>query len=149
MKSNLLFGLLLCQTFAVTGASDPIERYYACMFASYYDWQDCQPSCALVRAIAKGKQSVPRKLMRFYRDEIHPRCPEKLRSDLEALTDCCFLGTLKRGALRDVLERFWATLPEEDALDLRQLIRTENLAQMWACLTWYALCVDSHEESSY
>ena len=144
MQTTTLFGQLLSQTFTVSGTNDPMERYYASMFASFFDWQDSQPSCASVRAIARGEQTVPRKLLRYYRDAAHPRCPEKLLADLEALTDCCFLDAGKRRALQDVLEQFWASLPKEDSQDLHQLICGRNLVQMWASLTWYALCADQH-----
>lgn len=142
MKSTTLFGLLLSRTFAVSGTADPIERYYASMFASYFDWLDSQPSCAAVKAIAKGACPAPRKLLRFYRDGDHPRCPKKLAEDLSAHLDSCFLSAARRTALRTSLESFLRNLPAEDATDI--LSDAGTLSQLWSCLTWYALCADQY-----
>lgn len=143
MESISLFGLLLHQTYVLSGINDPIERYYASMFASYFDWLDSQPSCASVKAIAKGMCPAPRKLLRFYRDASHPRCPEKLVEDLSALLDSCFHSSSRRTALRMSLEAFLKELPIEDAADI--LADAGDLAQLWGYLTWYALCSDQYE----
>jgi len=143
MESTSLFGLLLSRTFAVSGTDDPIERYYASMFASYFDWLDSQPSCTAVKAIARGKRSVPPKSLRFYWDASHPRCPKILTEDLAALLACCFYSVAQRTALRTSLEAFLKELPAEDAADI--LADAGDLAQLWASLTWYALCADQYE----
>ena len=143
MEPTTLLGLLLTRTFAVSGTLDPIERYYASMFASYFDWLDSQPSCAAVKAIAKGTCTAPRKLLRFYRDASHPRCPKKLAEDLSALLDSCFLSVARRTALRTSLESFLRNLPAEDIPDI--LSDAGDLAQLWTSLTWYALCADQYE----
>lgn len=142
MDATTLFGPLLTRTFAVSGTSDPIERYYASMFSSYFDWLDSQPSCAAAKAIAKGTCPVSRKLLRFYRDVSHPRCPAKLVEDLSALLGSCFLSAARRTALRTSLDAFLKELPAEDAADI--LADAKDLAQLWGYLTWYALCADQH-----
>lgn len=143
MEPTTLLGLLLTRTFAVSGTLDPIERYYASMFASYFDWLDSQPSCAAVKAIAKGTCTAPRKLLRFYRDGGHPRCPKKLEEDLSTFLDNCFYSAAHRTALHTSLEVFMRALPAEDSADI--LANAEDLAQLWGYLTWYALCADQYE----
>jgi len=142
MKTTTLFGQLLSQTFAASGTDDPMERYYASMFSSYFEQRDSQPSCSTVKAIAKGNYPAPRKLLRFYRDASHPRCPEKLLEDLSVFLDNCFYSAFRRTALRTSLEAFLKELPAEDAADI--LADVGDLAQMWASLTWYALCADQY-----
>jgi len=143
MQITTLLGQLLSQTFAVSGTADPIERFYASMFASYFEQLDRQPSCAAVKAIVKGACPAPRMLLRFYRDGCHPRCPEKLVEDLSAFLGSCFYSAVRRTALRTSLEAFLKELPVEDAADI--LADAGDLSQLWASLTWYALCADQHE----
>lgn len=149
MNYSPLFSILLRSTYAASGTSEPIERYYASMFASFHDQSDSQPGCAAVKAIARGKRVVPRKLLHHYRDPDQPRCPRKLKEDLAALADCCFADTARRGALRHTLDAFLLAVPAADAEDLRHMISTGDLIQMWASLTWYAMCSDHHGTASY
>ena len=149
MESTSLFGLLLSRTFAVSGTDDPIERYYASMFASYHDQMDSQPGSTAVNAIARGNRTVPRKLLHHYRNTDYPRCPPKLAEDLSALIDCFFWDAVRHNALRHVLETFLMEIPAADAEDLYQILRAADLVQTWTCLTWYALCGDHHGTASY
>lgn len=145
MRTKTLFGTLLRTTYAASRSAEPLERYYASMFGSYFNQLDAQPSCAAVQAILRGERLPPWKLLRHYRDTTNPRCPCSLKEDLGALVDCCFSGAAQRTKLREALELFLGEIPEEDADDLQQLIESGDIAQMWTCLTWYALCGDLHE----
>lgn len=149
MKQFTLFGKLLKTTCEAGGIMEPIERYYASMFASYYEQTDSQPSSAAVNAIAQRRHSVPRKLLKFYRDVEQPRCPVKLAEDLAALAECCFPDTVRRSALRHALEAFLQDIPAADAEDIQQILCADDLIQMWTCLTWYAICGDHHGTTSY
>ena len=142
MIPTSLFGALLDITYAASGAVDPIECYYASMFASFYDQSDSQPSCAAVKAIARGKGHVPRKLLHHYRDPDCPRCPAKLQEDLHALAYCCFPDAVRRNALRSGLTRYLQSLPAADAEDILAHAADADLIQLWTRLTWYAICGD-------
>lgn len=143
----MLFASILDITYHAGNGTEPIERFYASMFGSYYDKTGSQPSCAAVNAILRGTQLPPRKLLRCYSDPEHPRCPEKLRGDLEALMDTCFADGVRRGALRRGLEAYLGTQPPEEATDLRGIL-AEDLTQNWAILCWHALTVD-YERASH
>lgn len=149
MEQPLLFGRLLRITYAASEAAEPIERYFASMFAGYYDQIDSQPGSAAVNAIIRGNRAVPRKLLHYYRDPEHPRCPPRLAEDLAALADCFFSDAVRRSTLRQALEAFLQELPAEDAQDLRSSLCREDLVQMWTYLTWYALCGDHYGTASY
>lgn len=149
MKQPLLFGNLLRSTYAASEATEPIERYYASMFASYYDQTDSQPGSAAVNAMARGDRAVPRKLLHHYRNTNHPRCPPTLAEDLSVLVDCFFWDAVRRKALRHMLEAFLLDIPAADAEDLRHILCAADLVQMWTCLTWYALCGDYYGTTSY
>lgn len=149
MKHLTLFGVLLQNTYTASGTSEPIERYYATMFSSFYDQSDSQPGCTAVMAIVRGTRGASRKLLGHYRDTEQPRCPRKLNEDLTALADCCFADVSRRDALRHVLETFVQMIPAADAKDLCQSIDKDNLIQMWTYLTWYALCGDLNGTTSY
>lgn len=142
MRIKSLFGTLLSSTYAASGAEEPLERYYASMFSGYFSQTDSQPSCASVKSILRGTGTVPRKLLQFYRDSKHPRCPEKIVEDLSVLAECCFAGASRRNALEKALTAFLQTIPNADAEDLIELISGEDLIHRWTCLTWYALCGD-------
>lgn len=141
MNNIPVFGILLCSTYAASNTREPIERFFASMFGSYYELIGGQPSCATVNAIARGKQTVSNKILRYYWDVNHPRCPEKLMEDLTALAACCFVGATRRKALRYALDAFLNAIPPEDSADLREILCAEDLMQMWTCLIWYAICV--------
>ena len=144
-----MFGKLLCSTYAVSDSMEPIERYYASMFSSYFDKTDSQPGSAAVNAIARGERTVPRKLLFHYRDPGCSRCPPSLVEDLAVMADCFFLGTVRCSALQRTLEQFLTVIPDADAENLRQILCEADLVQMWTCLTWYAICGDHHGTSSY
>ncbi len=148
MKRSLLFGKLLCSTYAASGATEPIERYYASMFASYYDRTDSQPGSAAVNVIARGDRAVPRKLLHHYHNPAAPRSPSRLAEDLAAMADCFFSDAVRRGALRHALEEFLTEIPAADAEDLRHFCGADPV-QIWTCLTWYSLCFDHHGTASY
>lgn len=137
----MYFAALLEITYHASGSSQPIERFYSSQFGSYFDKTGTQPSCTAVNAILRGTQLPPRKLLRCYSDPEHPRCPAKLRDDLEALMDTCIADGVKRGALRRGLEAYLGTLPPAEAADLRGIL-AEDPAQNWAILCWHALTVD-------
>lgn len=149
MKQSLLFGKLLCNTYAACGATEPMERYYASMFASFYDKTDSQPGCVFVNAIARGNRTVPRKLLHHYHDAANPRCPSRLAKDLAVLADCFFQDAVRCFALRQVLETFMTKIPAADAEDLCHILCSADLVQMWTCLTWYAICGDYYGTASY
>ena len=149
MKRSLMFGRLLCATYDASESTEPIERYYASMFASYYDQTDSQPGSAAVNAIARGERTVPRKLLHHYRDPGCSRCPPTLAEDLTAIADCFFASTVRYSALRRALEQFLTEIPATDAEDLRHILCEADLVQMWTCLTWYAICGDHHGTASY
>lgn len=142
MRIRTLFGTILHSTYAASGGKEPLERYYACMFGSYFDHLDAQPSCSTVQAILRGEHLPPRKLLQFYRDPNCPRCPEKLAHDLSALTECCFVDISHREELEQTLSAFLKNIPEADVKDLLELFSGEDLIHQWTCLTWYALCGD-------
>ena len=142
MISTSLFGALLNITYAAGGAVEPIERFYSSMFASYFACADSQPGCAAVKAIARGKGHVPRKLLHHYRDPDCPRCPAKLQEDLCTLANCCFIDAVRRNALRNGLTRYLQSLPAADAEDLLAHAADADLIQLWTRLTWYAVCGD-------
>lgn len=144
----MLYSKLLAITYEASGSQEPIERFYASQFGSYFESYGSQPGCAAVNAILRGTRLPPRKLLRFYSDPEHPRCPEKLRGDLEALIETCFADGVRRRALRRGLEAYVSALPPAEAADLREILVAENLAQTWACLIWHALTVD-YEQASY
>ena len=122
MKRSLLFGKLLCSTYAASEATEPIERYYASMFASYYDRTDSQPGSAAVNAIARGDRAVPRKLLHHYHDPATPRSPSRLAEDLAAQCGCF--------AHLTALERTYACgFSIKDAVTLEQLEASEDRAQ--------------------
>ena len=149
MKQSLLFGKLLCSTYAASEATEPIERYYASMFVSYHEQTDSQPSCAAVNAIARKDRAVSRKLMYHYHDLESPRCPSRLAEDLAAMADCFFSDAVRRSALRHTLETFMMEIPAADAEDLGRILCGADLVQMWTCLTWYAICGDHYGTASY
>lgn len=142
MIRNTLFAPLLASTYEASGTTEPIERFYACLFDSYFSKIESQPSCATVHAILQGKTKVPRKLLRHYRDPNCPRYPEKLAQDLSALAECCFLGASRRNALRNALEDYMDLLPQADRNDLLAFVASDDLIRLWTVLTWYALCGD-------
>lgn len=144
MVHKSLFGLLLDLTYIASGSKEPIERYFASMFAGYYDQTDSQPSCAAVKAIARGDRTAPRKLLHHYRDPDQPHCPKKLMKDLSVLAECCFADTSRREKLYHTLEAFLQTIPAADAEDLCHRIPSGDLIHMWSCVTWYALCGDHY-----
>lgn len=145
MTQNPLFGFLLGRTYDASGTTEPIERFYASMFAGYFSQTDSQPSCVAVQAIRQGKSKVPRKLLHYYWDPSSPRCPEKLAQDLTALADCFFWSAAGQKALRNCLESYLQILPAEDREDLLDYVASINLIRIWTVLTWYALCDDHHE----
>lgn len=145
MTQNPLFGHLLGCIYDASGTTEPIERYYASMFASYFSQIDSQPSCAAVQAILQGKSKAPRKLLHYYWDPSCPSCPEKLAQDLSALADCFFWGVSDQETLRKCLESYLHILPEEDREDLLNYIPCDDLIRLWTGLTWYALYGDHHE----
>lgn len=149
MNHTPLYGILLHNTYVYSGIREPIERYFASMFSSFYDQSDSQPSCSVVKAIVRGKQLVPRKLLCHYWDSDQPRCPQKLEEDLMALAECCFVDASRRDALHHVLKMFLKAVPTADAEDLRHMMSTGDIIHMWACLTWYAICSDHHGTASY
>lgn len=149
MKRSLMFGRLLCGTYNASGSTEPIERYYASMFASYYDRTDSQPGSATVNAIARGDRVVPRKLLYHYHEEVNPRSPSGLVEDLTAMVDCFFSDAVRYGALQRTLEQFLTEIPAADAEDLRNILCEADLGQKWTCLTWYAMCGDHDGTASY
>lgn len=149
MKHLTLFGVLLENTYTASGTSEPIERYYATMFSSFYDQSDSQPGCTAVMAIVRGTREASRKLLGHYRDPDQPRCPRKLKEDLTSLANCCFADAARRDALHHALETFVQIIPAADAEDLRRTMGKDNLIQMWTYLTWYAMCSDHHGTASY
>lgn len=116
MQQLLMFGKLLCSTYAASESTEPIERYYASMFASYFDQTDSQPGCAAVNAIARGERTVPRKLLYYYRDPGCSRCPLSLVEDLTSMVDCFFLDAVRCSALQRALERFLTEIPAADRM---------------------------------
>ena len=142
MRIKTLFGTLLRTTYAASGGGEPLERFYAGVFASYFDHRDAQPGCAAVQAILRGERLPPWKLLQFYRDTQNPRCPDRLQEDLAALVACCFLGATQCAKLREALDAFLAAIPREDAADILQNVVSGDVVQLWTCLTWYALCSD-------
>ena len=96
MKNKTLISQLLYATYDASGTAEPIERYFASMFAGYYSQTDSQPSYTAVQKILLGKSKVRRKLLNHYRDPSCPRCPKKLAQDLSALADCCFAEATRR-----------------------------------------------------
>lgn len=144
MSQNSLFGRMLGCTYDASGTTEPIERYYASMFVSYYTLTDSQPSCAAVQAILRGKSKAPRKLLHYYWDPCCPRCPKKLVQDLFSLADCFFRSASNQKNLRNCLESYLNILPVEDREDLLHDIPCDDLIRLWAGLTWYALYGDHH-----
>ena len=142
MRIKTFFGTLLCSAYSASASREPLERFYAGMFASYFDWLDSQPGCAVVKRIAQGERLPPYKLLRFYRDERNPRCPKKMKEDLAAVMYSCFSEASQCAGLRAALEAFLDWIPQEDAEDLRLAAGSGDLAQLWTYLTWYALCGD-------
>lgn len=142
MDQNTLFGSLLDGTYHASGTAEPLERYYASMFADFYSKTDSQPSCTTVRKIAAGKSAVPWKVLQHYRDLDRPRYPRKLEQDLSALADCCFVEAHRREFLRKCLEDYLERIPHADKEDLVHQFSLDNLIQLWTGLTWYALCGD-------
>ena len=138
----MYFATILKIAYNASGRQEPIERFFASMFGSYYEKTGSQPSCAVVNAILRGIQLPPRKLLRYYSDLAHPRCPEKLRCDLQALIETCFADGVRRRALRRVLEDYVSTWAPEEAADLRKILAADDLAQNFAVLCWHALTVD-------
>ena len=149
MKRTLLFGRLLRGRYMASGTAEPIERYYASMFAGFYDQTDSQPGSAAVNAIARGDRAAPRKLLQYYRDPADPRCPARLVDDLTALADCFFTDALRRNTLRRVLEAVLQELTAADAEDLASALKEDDLVRTWSYLTWYALCGDHYGTASY
>lgn len=140
MRSNTLLGNLLVSTYEASGTGEPMERYYATMFARYFDLTGKQSGCAAVRAILRGNPPALRGLRCCYQDPKNPRCPELLQTDLEALADCCFPDGIRRSRLRQALQDCLSQIPEADVRDMEPLFVGGDLILMWACLTWYALC---------
>lgn len=145
MIHTSLFGTLLDITYTASGSAEPVERFYASMFSSYYSKINIQPSCGIVHAIRSGRHTPPRKLLQYYRDPECPRCPTKLMEDLCALADCCFVEASRRVALRSALTLYLEVLPKADAENLLANVPTDHLIPFWTRLTWYALCGDRHE----
>lgn len=109
MQQLLMFGKLLCSTYAASESTEPIERYYASMFASYFDQTDSQPGCATVNAIARGDRVVPRKLLYHYHEPVNPRSPSGLVEDLTVMVDCFFSDAIRHDALQRTLEQLECT----------------------------------------
>ena len=145
MSENTLFGSLLGATYRASGTNDPLELYYATMFAEFFAVADSQPSCSRVQKILRGKSKVPWKVLQFYHDPDNPRCPGKLAQDLSALADYYFRRANHREALRNCLLVYLENLPEADQEDLVSEIPDDDLIGLWTRLTWYALCGDHHE----
>lgn len=144
MTRSRLFGPLLACTYHASGTAEPLERYYASMFADFYSETESQPSCTAVRKILTGKSIVSWKILQHYHDSDRPRSPRKLEQDLSALADCCFAEAHRRGLLRKCLEAYLESIPCADQEDLRNQISGDDLIQLWTELTWYALCGDRH-----
>ena len=142
MTKDTLFGHLFGAVYDASGTTEPVERFFACMFAGYFNQSNRQPSCAAVRGILAGKNKVPRKLISCYRDSEHPRCPRKLEEDLSALLENCFWEASRCRTLNRALEFYLSIVPESDAMDLRLLIGSKDLLHEWTCLTWHAMCGD-------
>lgn len=145
MHGKTLFGRLLCHTYRASGTTEPLERFYASMFADFFNAMDIQPCCSTVRRILTGKLLVPRKILQHYRDPSNPRCPRKLEQDLTSLADTCFVDRHRRTALRNCLTVYLENLPNADWEDLIKEIPDDDLIGLWTRLTWYALCGDHHE----
>ena len=141
--SNLIF-----ISFAASGKVEPVELFFSTLFQSYYEATGTQASAATVSAIMHETRLPSRKLLAFYRDPAHPRHPEKLRLDLEALLDTCFADAIQRKALRQALEHYWENIPAAECADLREILSGE-LAHDLTCTVWYALCGDYDGAASY
>lgn len=142
------FSRLLFISFAASGKAEPIELFFSTLFQSYYEAAGTQASAATVSAIIHETRLPSRKLLAFYRDPAHPRHPEKLRQDLEALLDICFADAIRRKALRQALEHYWENIPAVERADLLEILSGE-LAHDLACTVWYALCGDYDDTASY
>lgn len=145
MTPKTAFSVLFLSTYHASSTSEPMERYFASMFAGYFDQANSQPGCAAIKAMLRGDRKISRKLLQHYRDLKHPRCPRKLEEDLSSLLDCCFVEAFRRKALDWALEAYLNVIPEADAKDLRQIIGSKELSYKWTCLTWHALCGDHYE----
>lgn len=140
------YAKLLASTYSASGGTENPERYYTSQFASYFGAEDSHADSSTVKAILNGTQLPPRKLLRYYSDLAHPRCPESLRVDLQVLLDTCHADEQRRRALRGALERYVNDLSQTEAADLREIL-AEDLAQNWAVLCWHALTVDYGQAS--
>lgn len=145
MTPKTAFPGLFLGTYHASSTREPMERYFASMFASYFDQKNSQPGCAAIKAILRGDRKISRKLLQHYRDLKHPRCPQKLEEDLSALLGCCFVEASRRKALDRALEAYLNVIPEADAKDLHQIINSKDLSFKWTCLAWHALCGDCYE----
>lgn len=144
MNQKATFSTLFLGTYDSSGTAEPVERFWASMFAGFYSQNDSQPGCAAVRGILQGKSTIPRRLISYYRDPDCPRCPKKLHQDLTALADCCFVGAACREALRNCLATYLQLIPQADCLDILNYLPGDNLIRLWTCLTWHALCGDCY-----
>lgn len=141
------FAAFLNACYHAAQAKEPIERFYASLFSSYYDQIDTQPTNATVNAILKGERYPSRRLVVYYHDPRHPRCPDKLLGDWVALLDTCFADAGRRRALRQALRDYLNTIPKPERADLQEILG-EDLAQNATILTWYAICGDYDDQAS-
>ena len=141
------FATLLNVCYRAARTEEPIERFYSSMFAAYYDQIDTQPTNGTVNAILRGRSLPSRRLVIYYHDPSHPRCPDKLLGDWEALLDSCFVSVCHRRTLRQALKDYLNAIPKQEYDDLRDILG-EDLAHNATILTWYAICGDYDDQAS-
>lgn len=141
------FAKLLSCVYHACGSGERIEQFLATWFATYYEAIGTQPSNSTARNIVRELEPPPRRLLSFYQDSDHPRCPQDLWKDVAALVDCCFPDGMRMRALRGCLAEYLDALEPLEREDLMEALRLEDPVQTLTCLTWYAICGD-HDDGT-
>ena len=141
------FAKLFTCVYHACGSGERIEQFLATWFATYYEDIGTQPSNSTARNIVRELELPPRRFVSFYQDTKNPRCPQRLREDVDALVDCCFADGVRIRALRRCLAEYLSTLDSLEREDLMEILRLEDPVQTLTCLTWYAICGD-HDDGT-
>ena len=141
------FAKLLDCVYHACGSGERIEQFLGTWFSTYYDAMGTQPSNSTARNIVRELDLPPHRLLSFYQDPDHPRCPQRLREDVAALVDCCFSDGVRIRALRRCLADYLAALEPLEREDLMEVLCLEDPVQTLTCLTWYASCGD-HDDGT-
>ena len=122
------------------------------LFRSYYEAPDNDLNLldSTASRYYTGARLLPIRLVHYYSDRKHPRCPSKLRKDIERYINDTHDTSLEIQQTLNSLLAFISTLPPEDHQDLLlgDLLddpSVEKLSGIFTRALWYAICYDHYE----